>query len=281
MGKETLWRIRLAEMVKPSHIRKMRIQYASDLHLEFPLNSSYLERMSLEVNGDILVLAGDIAYLGHPMLKKHPFFDWCANNYRQTLIVPGNHEYYNCYPLENTEKCWQKDIRDNVCYINNKSFRIDDTEIFCTTLWTRVDQLQEKTVQRGMADFSLIRYNGRPLIATDYARLCDASIEWLDKALRASDARLKIVVSHHCPTRRTEFNNFPESSLNSAFMVDLDSFIESHPEIDYWVYGHTHFNGGPFTQAGRIGNTQLLCNQLGYIEHHEGEGFRRDAVIAF
>ena len=257
----------------------MTIQYASDLHLEFPLNTSAMEIAPLEVKGDILVLAGDIAYLGHKMLKTHPFFDWCSANFKQTLIVPGNHEFYNGYPLENVAKCWQKDIRDNVCYINNKSFRIGDTEIFCTTLWSRIDQLCEKAVQRGMPDFSLIRYNGHLLIPPDYSKLCDASVKWLDRALKSSDAKHKVVVSHHCPTIMDEFNQFPGSPLNSAFMVDLDSFIESHPDIDFWVYGHTHFNEGPRTEAGRIGRTQLLCNQFGYLEHLEGKGFRRDAVI--
>ena len=37
----------------------MKIQYASDLHLEFAENSSYIKHNPLKVTGDILILAGE------------------------------------------------------------------------------------------------------------------------------------------------------------------------------------------------------------------------------
>ena len=38
----------------------MKIQYMSDLHLEFQENSMFLKQKEIPVTGEILVLAGDI-----------------------------------------------------------------------------------------------------------------------------------------------------------------------------------------------------------------------------
>jgi len=71
----------------------MKIQYASDLHLEFRENSRYLHDNPLIPVGDILLLAGDIGYLDDHTYQTHPFWDDVSEKFRQTLVIPGNHEY--------------------------------------------------------------------------------------------------------------------------------------------------------------------------------------------
>ena len=85
----------------------------------------------------------------------------------------------------------------------------------------------------------------------------------------------KVVVTHHCPSARNDFNSLPGGALNSAFQVDLDAFIE-RSGADGWIYGHTHYDGG---SGMVIGDTRLLCNQLGYVSGNEHLAFAPDAVF--
>lgn len=59
----------------------MKIQYCSDLHLEFPENNDFLRHHPLEVASDILILAGDI--LPFALLRQaYHFLDWASANYK-------------------------------------------------------------------------------------------------------------------------------------------------------------------------------------------------------
>ena len=51
----------------------MRIQYASDLHLEFPQNTDFIMSNPLKVTGEILILAGDIHVIDSENFLENPF----------------------------------------------------------------------------------------------------------------------------------------------------------------------------------------------------------------
>ena len=73
----------------------MRIQYMSDLHMELWDNSRYIKANEFEVVGDVLVLAGDTFYLRDIIAPQKKFWNWASKNFRQVLLVPGNHEFYS------------------------------------------------------------------------------------------------------------------------------------------------------------------------------------------
>ncbi|MBR6490511.1 MAG: metallophosphoesterase [Muribaculaceae bacterium] len=238
----------------------MKIQFASDLHLEFKENSRYLAEHPLEVAGDILVLAGDIILFGEESLNNHPFWDWCSDHYAHTFIVPGNHEYYNRFDVISTLTNFTFPLRRNVTYVNNRSITLGDTELFFTTLWSPVSENQLASVQTGMNDCRRIVFGDHLLLATDYARAHERCMEWLKKALSESTASHKVVVTHHCPIV-AEDPRYADNGLSSAFVVDLEDFIKNS-DIDFWIFGHTHWNA---LRGTKVGETTLLTNQMGYL----------------
>ena len=97
----------------------MKIQFVSDLHLEFPDNRAWLAAHPLEVTGDILLIAGDTAYLdlpdsGRETYKAYDFWDWASRHYKQVIVCLGNHDFYGYYDLATMPNNYCLDIRPNV-----------------------------------------------------------------------------------------------------------------------------------------------------------------------
>ncbi len=69
----------------------MKIQYASDIHLEFNSNTNYIVNNPLKVTGEILILAGDISVINSEKYLENPFWDWASKNYKQVIVAYGNH----------------------------------------------------------------------------------------------------------------------------------------------------------------------------------------------
>ena len=62
--------------------------------------------------------------------------------------------------------------------------------------------------------------------------------------------------------------SYKGNELSSAFQSNLDDFIIEN-NIHTWIYGHDHHNVKSF----KIGKTNILTNQLGYIFKKEQKKF--------
>ena len=62
----------------------------------------------------MLVLAGDIGYLGDDNYSTHPFWDIVADQYQQVLVAPGNHEFYKFYDIASLPDGEILEVRPNV-----------------------------------------------------------------------------------------------------------------------------------------------------------------------
>ena len=257
-------------------MKNMKIQYASDLHLEFEENEDYIKQFPLEVAGDILVLAGDTCYLGKGVEhQRETFFKWCSDNYRETYLLPGNHEYYGKCPLDETLDGWQMDIYTNVHYLNNKSVVIGNAELFFTTLWTCLEPQEIYDVQRVMNDFRKIRLSDNSFRATAQNRIHQICRQWLVEALKESRAETRIVVTHHCPVADAGVKSYVGAMAYPAYAEDMSPLMKELVP-DYWIHGHVHTR---CTSGKMMAGTAILSNTLGYVDDEENIGFNKKAVI--
>ncbi|WP_291862036.1 metallophosphoesterase [Marinilabilia sp.] len=251
----------------------MKVQYCSDLHLEFPQNTQYFQDNPIEPIGDILILAGDITYWGKKHFK-HWFFDYVSENFNAVYNIPGNHEFYTGKEVQILDKPVFESLRENVFLVNNKVVNIDGIALFFTAFWSHIPDNESLIVERRINDFYKIRHKGKKLRSGDFNRLHEESLDFLSRELHNSTADKKIVVTHHIPTDLCNPEQFKNSMINPAFVSEHRDFISDN-HIDYWIYGHHHVN----MPEVEINGTKLLTNQLGYVHLGEHHSYRRNAVI--
>ena len=115
-------------------------------------------------------------------------------------------------------------------------------------------------------------YGNRILTYQDFNREHKRCFQFIQRAAE-STAKHKIVVTHHVPSFQLCATEFAGNRLNGAFTVELEDFIRNSG-ADYWIYGHSHRNIDK-----RIGMTQCVSNQLGYVFAGEHGSFRPDRII--
>ena len=82
--------------------------------MEFHENMRFMKSLPLEPVGDVLVIAGDVGYLVDTTIPHLRFWKWASENYRQVLMIAGNHEYYNNGDIAAQGESWQKMYMPNV-----------------------------------------------------------------------------------------------------------------------------------------------------------------------
>ncbi len=241
----------------------MKIQYVSDLHLEFPDNTRWFVNHPLEVVGDILLVAGDSGYINTQDYMRHPFWKWASHNYEQVIIALGNHEFYQGADPTDFPDGFVGEIHHNVHYYYNAVISVDDIDIIVSTLWAHIDPDKMYYTEKSVSDFYRIMYHGHRLNAIDFNAEHERCLRFIKDAVEHSCSTTKIVLTHHVPTQLCTADEFRNSLINGAFSVELGNYI-ANTDIDYWIYGHSHRN-----IEATIGSTRILSNQFGYFNHLE------------
>jgi len=241
----------------------MKIKIFSDIHLEFYVAHQYFDVGT----GDVLILAGDIisarhlrtdGYLKRLYLK---FFDTCSKNFKHIIYVLGNHCFYG-YNIEGAKKVIKEVLPSNFYLLDDDTVKIGDWNFIGATFWTNFrneNPLEMMEVHRYMSDYHTIRIgsNFRKLNPDDTLGFHKKSIEYIENQLQTLKENV-FVVTHHTPTFQAEDPRY-KGECSGAFNSDYDDFILNHPQIKYWVFGHTHQN-----LDFNIGDCRMLCNAVGY-----------------
>lgn len=249
----------------------MKIQYMSDLHLEFG-------RMPLPPKtGDILVLAGDILVAEH--LKGQPleatnrhtgdydhFMEYVARTWSHVLFVCGNHEHY------------KGDVRTSLDLIKarypflitmeNELVLLDGIRFYGGTCWTDFDggsPLTMNAAQYGMNDFRIIKMSTRKFLPLDAARI------HVDFKIGLEKAEPDVVISHHAPSFDSISTEYVGNDLNGAYASELNLGTAK-----LWIHGHIHANNDYMK-----GNCRVVSNPRGYYNYAENRGFEPGAHVVF
>jgi Icc-related predicted phosphoesterase len=250
----------------------LRVQYCSDLHLEFEQNRKYISTNRLRVCGDILILAGDIVPL-HDEFLNSTFFRFISENYRQVFWVPGNHEYYY-RNISDFSFSFNLKLHENINIVNNIELQYEGIQFIFSTLWSKISEKNKKNIEQKVSDFDCITKNDKKFKVSDFNKLHEESLNFIRQSSGNKKNKV-VIVTHHVPSFfcNKPGNNY--SSINEAFCVNLTDFIE-RSNVNFWIYGHSHFNQKPLY----IGKTILLTNQLGYIQLNEQAEFKQNAYFS-
>lgn len=255
--------------------------YMSDVHLEFGLAKP------MTIAGENLILAGDITLLrsldpdktdsSNRKLRERTraFFDHVTTNFKRVFYLTGNHESYS-FNIDLEDKYIKDYLPGSVVHLKNSSYEFDDgTVIMGCTLWTNMNNNNPDTMRvvgNGMNDFRIItKKDGQEVFTPiDAYNKHVESMDFLTKELEKYKDRKVVVATHHSPSQKGNNRDHMGGVLDYGYYSDLEGFIKEHPNIKYWVFGHTHIQ-----TEFKIGKTKVVSNAKGY-EGREHSAFTFD-----
>ncbi len=250
-------------------MKRLRIQYLSDIHLEYPHISMGSILTKIKPSAPILVLSGDI---GNPYQDKYEILlDYSSKSFEKVFIIPGNHEYYkHGNSIEDTNGHINSICSKfkNVSFLNNSSVSYNGHKWIGTTLWSKV-------IPNGKWTSDLYAIDN--MTVDLYNRLHETSVKFLDESLKESDEPC-IVITHHVPSNDLTDPMYITPQLtcyHQWFSSNLESLLEAHgSKIAGWFYGHTH---APSDKV--LDGVRFLCNPIGYKGERKNPDYEKVAEL--
>ena len=255
----------MKESVKRIRTIVKNVQYLSDIHLEY--RKAFVDVPILSKN---LVLAGDI---GNPFKDNYKeFLIKCSNEYENTFVIPGNHEYWGSN-MDKTDDKMNEMIRkfNNVHSLKNAIIETENITFVGCTLWSRI--LKEPVHRKG--DEHNIKINNKNVNWHDLNRVHSYDLHWLTNMLQNHTIRPIVVVTHHIPTYKLlhpKYNVDQYKDNLDRYYTDLEHLIK--PPIVAWICGHSHC-----TMNMELNGVHLYLNAIGYPNEKEATYLRDKAKV--
>ena len=250
----------------------MRIQIASDLHLEMHRgHHPEIHDFCGVDDRDLLILAGDIG----THLDAWAFIEWELNR-SPVIYVPGNHEYYSWQTHEETDDAWRRKAEEHadLYYLIGEGVTLDGVRFWgapwFSDLFGRRGRGHLYWIEKLVSDFSE-RFDdfGRWTIE----RHLEEHVRQT-RLLREHTEPIDVVVTHWPPTLHAVAPRFAGSRLNGYFVNNHEYLVED-VGAQYWISGHVHD-----AYEAVVGETRVIGNPTGYPhEAAETRLFRPDKVI--
>lgn len=237
----------------------IKLHIVSDLHLAHggpPV-------IPLDVFGDVLILAGDMADGLHPGALRAAGL--LAKGYidigRPVIWILGNHEMYGRSVSDAKHACAAAAATLGFIFLDDTYVDIPHgMRFFGATLWTDHalygdPERARKAAKSQMNDFRRIR----GLTPSQTENLHRESVRLLLEAASTLPPHTRlVVVTHHAPSPKCIAPQYVGIIVNPSFASDLTQVIRDTKPI-LWIHGHTHAS-----VDFKEGLTRVVCNPRGY-----------------
>lgn len=248
----------------------MRINYFSDIHLEFGLLSV------TDNDADLVVAAGDIG-IGVQGV------DWLKALNKPVVYVAGNHEFYTKEYQQTLQLLRKQCAGSNVHFLEHDCFIFQGVRFLGCTLWTDLfvegDQTAE-VLAKTLNDFRRIQFAKAAFDARNFSCLHQHSKIWLEQQLAQPFSGKTVVITHHAPSFWSWNDSTTHATKHSihtlkklAYCNDLRFLLHEY-EIAVWFHGHVH---SPADY--RIAGASILCNPRGYFGKNLVPGFDQNRIV--
>lgn len=254
----------------------MRIQIASDLHLESWRGAMPDEHAFRPAEGrDLLVLAGDI----HVGLGALAFIQ--RELARSPVVyVAGNHEHYGPMTHAQLEEAWTWIAHETpgLYFLNQKAVTIEGIRFYgCTWysgLWGDDEPEAAAAIARYITDF---RTPYDDVGAWTVQRHVE-TYRRQTQAMRKHAGHVDVVVTHWPPTLHALHPKYADAGstevlLNRYFINDEEPLVHEMG-AKFWISGHTHM-----PHEATVGKTVSIGNPSGYRNEGRVAGFRPNRII--